>query len=129
MLGHHPHVLQGIERYKKGIIFYSLGNFAFGSFSPSADRSIIARITMDDGIKAVELVPLNVLNSEVRFQPKPLKGKRRKAVIEHLNLISREMGTIIVNDGSRYLVRMATDDRATHAQSREEDYVQAVRGD
>jgi len=128
VLGHHPHVLQGIERYKKGIIFYSLGNFVFGSLSPSANRSIIARITLDDGIKAVELVPLNVLNSEVRFQPKPLKGKRRKAVIEHLNLISREMGTLIVGDGSRYLVRMATGSERP-IQKGEEDYVQAVRGD
>ena len=128
VLGHHPHVLQGIERYKKGIIFYSLGNFAFGSISPSADRSIIARITLEEGIKAVELVPLNVLNSEVRFQPKPLKGKRRKAIIEHLNLISREMGTAIVSDGHRYLVRKATvSDQLI--QKGEEDYAQAVRGD
>jgi hypothetical protein len=29
ILGHHPHQLQGIECYKGGIIFYSLGNFSF----------------------------------------------------------------------------------------------------
>ena len=29
IIGHHPHVVQGIERYKEGIIFYSLGNFNF----------------------------------------------------------------------------------------------------
>lgn len=29
ILGHHPHVLQGYERYKSGHIFYSLGNFLF----------------------------------------------------------------------------------------------------
>lgn len=29
ILGHHPHVIQGIEKYKKGIILYSLGNFQF----------------------------------------------------------------------------------------------------
>jgi poly-gamma-glutamate capsule biosynthesis protein CapA/YwtB (metallophosphatase superfamily) len=127
VLGHHPHVLQGIERYKKGIIFYSLGNFAFGSLSPAADRSVIARITLDKGIKAVELVPLNVLNSEVRFQPKPLKGKRGKAVIEHLNLISREMGTVISADGSRYLVRIGMDSEQ-FVRKGEESYVQAVRG-
>ena len=128
VLGHHPHVLQGIERYKKGIIFYSLGNFAFGSFSPSAARSVIARITLDHGIKAVELVPLNVLNSEVRFQPKPLRGKRGKGVIEHLNLISRGMGTVIAGDGSRYLVRMERD--GEHLVRQEEDaYVEAVHSD
>ncbi|MCI6152848.1 MAG: CapA family protein [Fusobacterium perfoetens] len=29
IIGHHPHVLQGIEKYKNGIIIYSLGNFQF----------------------------------------------------------------------------------------------------
>jgi poly-gamma-glutamate synthesis protein (capsule biosynthesis protein) len=32
ILGHHSHILQGVERYKKGIIAYSLGNFIFGEF-------------------------------------------------------------------------------------------------
>ncbi|PRP90736.1 Capsule biosynthesis protein CapA [Enhygromyxa salina] len=29
VVGHHPHVLQGIERYGAGLIAYSLGNFLF----------------------------------------------------------------------------------------------------
>jgi len=29
VIGHHPHVLQGIERYHQGVIAYSLGNFVF----------------------------------------------------------------------------------------------------
>jgi hypothetical protein len=29
VIGHHPHVLQGIERYRHGVIAYSLGNFVF----------------------------------------------------------------------------------------------------
>ena len=29
IIGHHPHTLQGIERYGDGIIAYSLGNFVF----------------------------------------------------------------------------------------------------
>ncbi len=128
VLGHHPHVLQGIEQYKKGIIFYSLGNFAFGSTSPTADRSVIARITLDNGVKTVELVPLNILNSEVRFQPKPLKGKRGKAVIDHLNLISREMGTVIGSAGGRYLVRFGTDGEQ-FVRKEEDAYGQTVRGD
>lgn len=127
VLGHHPHVLQGIERYKKGVILYSLGNFAFGSLSRSAARSVIARITLDDGVKGVELVPLNVLNSEVRFQPRPLKGKEGNAVIDHLNLISREMGTVINANGGRFLVRMRpAGQRMAH--NKEEGYA-AVRGD
>jgi poly-gamma-glutamate synthesis protein (capsule biosynthesis protein) len=29
VVGHHPHVLQGIERYQNGLIAYSLGNYMF----------------------------------------------------------------------------------------------------
>jgi poly-gamma-glutamate synthesis protein (capsule biosynthesis protein) len=29
VVGHGPHILRGIEIYKKGVIFYSLGNFVF----------------------------------------------------------------------------------------------------
>jgi len=29
IIGHHAHVFQGFEQYKKGIIFYGLGNFIF----------------------------------------------------------------------------------------------------
>ena len=30
VFGHHPHVLEKIEKYKDGVIYYSLGNFSFG---------------------------------------------------------------------------------------------------
>ena len=36
--GHHPHVLQKIEEYNDGIIFYSLGNFSFGGNNSPADK-------------------------------------------------------------------------------------------
>jgi poly-gamma-glutamate capsule biosynthesis protein CapA/YwtB (metallophosphatase superfamily) len=29
VIGHHPHIIQGVERYKQGLIAYSLGNFLF----------------------------------------------------------------------------------------------------
>ena len=34
IIGHHPHVVQGVEEYNNGIIVYSLGNF----FNPDFDR-------------------------------------------------------------------------------------------
>lgn len=36
--GHHPHVLQPIEEYNGGIIYYSLGNFSFGGNHDPGDR-------------------------------------------------------------------------------------------
>ncbi len=35
--GSHPHVLQSIERYGKGVIYYSLGNFSFGGNAEPGD--------------------------------------------------------------------------------------------
>jgi poly-gamma-glutamate synthesis protein (capsule biosynthesis protein) len=35
---HHPHVIQGIEEYKNGVIAYSLGNFCFGGHSNPEDK-------------------------------------------------------------------------------------------
>ena len=32
IIGHHPHVIQGIETYNDGTIFYSLGNFFFWNY-------------------------------------------------------------------------------------------------
>ena len=109
VLGHHPHVLQGIERYRNGVIFYSLGNFAFASQSNSSDRSIIARITLDDGVKEVEVIPLNVLNSDVHFQPQILNGKTGREVINRLNRLSGPLATVITDQQGRYLVDMGQD--------------------
>ena len=36
--GHHPHVLQPVEEYNGGIIYYSLGNFAFGGNATPYDK-------------------------------------------------------------------------------------------
>jgi poly-gamma-glutamate synthesis protein (capsule biosynthesis protein) len=104
VLGHHPHVLQGAERYRGGVIFYSLGNFAFGTASRAATRSVIARITLNDGVEAVELIPLNVLNREVRYQPRPLTGRRGQEVADQFGRLSAPWGTVVVKAGERYLL-------------------------
>ncbi len=104
VIGHHPHVLQGIERYKNGIIFYSLGNFAFGSMSRSSDVSAIARVTLEDGIKELEVIPLNVCNREIHFKPKVLYGKRALDVIQRLNQLSKPFGTRICPVRQHFLV-------------------------
>lgn len=97
VFGHHPHVVQGIERYRKGIIFYSLGNFVFGSYSKNARRSIIAGITWgQEGIEQVEIVPINVFNAEVMFNPRILSGEEAEEVIAELNLISQSFNTKII---------------------------------
>jgi poly-gamma-glutamate synthesis protein (capsule biosynthesis protein) len=59
ILGHHPHVLQGIERYKGKLIFYSIGNFVFDSI-PSRWHSVIAFITYEPSDKSLRLKMLPI---------------------------------------------------------------------
>jgi poly-gamma-glutamate synthesis protein (capsule biosynthesis protein) len=46
ILGHHPHVLQGMERYNGALIAYSLGNFAFDQNDDVTKRSVILLVDL-----------------------------------------------------------------------------------
>ncbi|MDD2733973.1 MAG: CapA family protein [Desulfuromonadaceae bacterium] len=104
IIGHHPHLLQGIERYKNGIIFYSLGNFTFASTSRTADVSAIIRLTLADDRREAEILPLDVLYRRVGFQPQLLAGVTGAAVIEKLNTLSETFDTKIRSKEGRYTI-------------------------
>ena len=104
IIGHHPHVLQGIERYKQGLIFYSLGNFTFASKSTTADVSALIRLRLDDKQRIAEILPLDVLHRRVGFQPRLLSGTRAGSVIEKLNLMSRPFKTAIQNKDGKFTI-------------------------
>lgn len=89
VLGHHPHVLQGIEVYNGKNIVYSLGNFCFGGNSNPSDKDTMIfqqTFTVQNG----ELVEDNVTNiipcsvsSESGYndyQPTPLEGDEAERV-------------------------------------------------
>lgn len=84
VIGHHPHILQGIERYKRGIIFYSLGNFAFAHKSRIADRTLLVRLRFNGDRRSAELLPVNILHREVGFQPVLLSGDKAEKLIERV---------------------------------------------
>lgn len=49
VFGHHSHVVQPVERYKKGLIFYSLGNFVFDLWSDSTKQTLVANVELEVG--------------------------------------------------------------------------------
>lgn len=107
VLGHHPHILQGIERYKDGVILYSLGNFVFGSYSKTAKTSVIAQLSFEGKrLTSLQLIPVNVYNPEVNFQPLPLHGVEADAVVEHLRQLSLPFGTAIENRAGVGVLRL-----------------------
>ena len=98
MLGHHPHILQAVERYQNGVILYSLGNFAFGSYSNTATRSAMALLTFRDRQwSELRLLPINVRNAEVVFQPRPLSGRDAAEVVEKMQQLSQARQTTLEN--------------------------------
>jgi poly-gamma-glutamate synthesis protein (capsule biosynthesis protein) len=49
VIGHHPHVPQGMEWYDGRPILYSLGNFVFRQPFPWTDKALLAELTADSG--------------------------------------------------------------------------------
>ena len=46
--GHHPHVVQTVEKYKGGVIFYSLGNLIFDQSQPKGtSEGLLADVTFN----------------------------------------------------------------------------------
>jgi poly-gamma-glutamate capsule biosynthesis protein CapA/YwtB (metallophosphatase superfamily) len=89
VLGTHPHVIQGIERYRGKQIVYSLGNFVFGGNVNPADKdAIIFRATFraEGGHIAPsgsEVLPVRVCTNPLRndFRPVLLEGEDRTRVL------------------------------------------------
>ena len=52
VLGHHSHLLQPVERYKQGLIFYSLGNFAFDLWHEDMKLSAVVQVRLRRGERA-----------------------------------------------------------------------------
>ncbi len=89
IIGHHPHVWQGLEIYKHRLIAYSLGNLSFGSFSPTAIESGLLQVQAGhDTIFDAKIFPLDVKNVEVRFQPRPVHGKEATHFLSELRRYS-----------------------------------------
>jgi len=107
VFGHHPHILQGIEVYNGRLIAYSLGNFAFASYSKNARTSAILRVTFeDDGIKRAEIIPLNVFNEEVAFQPRVLNDEAAESVINEVRTLSEKWHTKLTMEGNLGVIQI-----------------------
>lgn len=68
VVGHHPHVPQGWERYDDGLIVYSLGNFLFHqSKRPSTQWGVMLDVQFGDGqVQEAELMVTSQQNGRVQ---------------------------------------------------------------
>lgn len=89
---HHPHVLQAIERYKDGLIAYSLGNFLFDNTTHPQRLTGILRLTYQPGKKCLEravLHPAHVLKHPTHH-PLPANKGTRRMVRERVTSLSKD---------------------------------------
>jgi poly-gamma-glutamate synthesis protein (capsule biosynthesis protein) len=86
IVGHHPHVPQGIERYGNSLIFYSLGNFYFDPPSGvnNADDSFSVVLSFAKGVRpSFEIVYHKKIEGQVRL----VGSSDVKFSIEQLNML------------------------------------------
>jgi poly-gamma-glutamate synthesis protein (capsule biosynthesis protein) len=99
VLGHHPHVLQSIERYKDGLIAYSLGNFVFDMSASRTYETAALRLVVSGGrLRRADVVPL--LIGRMSYAPALLPPAAAKSRLEDVLLWSSRLGTKLLIDGS-----------------------------
>ena len=82
VMGHHPHVFQGLDRIESTVVAYSLGNFIFDGFSAATGWSIILSITIKpDKTLAYEAIP--IVRDE-SFRPQIAHGSQKAQLLEEI---------------------------------------------
>lgn len=102
VIGHHPHVLQGIEAYNGVNIVYSLGNFCFGGNKNPSDKDTLIyqqTFTVRDGQvqidleNGVNLIPCSLSSQSSRndYRPTPASGSEAERILDKLNTYSQQI--------------------------------------
>lgn len=134
IIGHHPHILHGIELYQGAPIFYSMGNFIFhhlkekgtkGSYQrptppykvrnldiavPEAKESLIVKIIFKESIKdssieqKMELIPC-VLNHS--GEPHKASLTATEEILTRVQKYSKHLGTNIEVEDNEGFIRLA----------------------
>lgn len=119
VIGHHPHVLQGIDSYQGKYIIYSLGNFCFGANKNPSDKDTMifqqtftfrkensagaesdsTWILLPD--REARIIPCSISSVTTRnnYQPTPLTGEDAERVIGRINQYSGEFGVTADSEG------------------------------
>lgn len=92
VVGHHPHIVQGIESYNDSYILYSVGNLVFGGNVDPDDRdAYAARVTFtvhEDRAEAPEvvIVPLRLtaLSDGTDYRPVIAEGEEADRIVNRI---------------------------------------------
>ncbi len=95
VIGHHPHVLQGIERYRGALIAYSLGNFLFPARRPQGRDSAVLRVQVAAGSGCVQQAEIHAVRvgGAPGHAPVMAKGDRRRSILGRMRRLGRSLLT------------------------------------
>jgi poly-gamma-glutamate capsule biosynthesis protein CapA/YwtB (metallophosphatase superfamily) len=105
VLGHHPHVPQGVGWFADRPAFYSLGNLVFPMHSDHSwtGTSFFARLTFSsDGKLAVEACPYHILGHTPMLFEGKTQQSRERMVAHHLKLTSMAVGGTRVGEPGEF---------------------------
>lgn len=103
VIGSHPHVIQGYEKYNGRYIVYSLGNFCFGGNSNPSDMDAMIfqqtftvtgnDVATDD---AINVIPISISSSSSynNYQPTPAEGSEKERIQAKIDESTQEITSI-----------------------------------
>jgi hypothetical protein len=94
IIGHHPHVLQGIELYKNKVIVYSLGNLVFGGNSRHSYDTGLFEIRLSDAGPAYSFIPVRVTEWKAML----LTGSAADSLLHEMKRLSSVFRTSIFHE-------------------------------
>jgi len=90
VLGHHPHVVQGIERLGNGLIAYSLGSFQFEPRREEARQSFVLRARISArGVERYKLIPTQISDAD---RPRFTRAGDRRETLRFVERLSAPIG-------------------------------------
>jgi poly-gamma-glutamate synthesis protein (capsule biosynthesis protein) len=104
VVGHHPHVVQGIERFEGTYILYSLGNLVFGGNRDPQERdTYVGQLTFtvhEDGSfdgPALKILParLTALKNGTDYRPVFAEGEEAERIEQFILRRSHEMDDFV----------------------------------
>lgn len=106
IIGHHPHVIQGVENYSGKMIFYSLGNFCFGGNTSPRDKDsfiLQTKFKTENGkliSYGIKVIPTRISSVTYinNYCPTPMEGDEKTRLLSKLNKLSPNAGFKITNE-------------------------------
>jgi poly-gamma-glutamate capsule biosynthesis protein CapA/YwtB (metallophosphatase superfamily) len=100
ILGHHPHVIQGLELYKDRLIAYSMGDFVWDHNSRETGETFVLHVALTaDGPPTFDATPVYL--DEATGVPAPVTGREAETILSRLTRLSADLGLELTRSGDR----------------------------